>query len=106
MMPLSPKVARYAATARSRYGKLTPFRLGIVVGEQSDAVRVPWTDEHSLRLYREGLEAGADLRRRFDAQADRNPEGHDPVEGHGRNDESPVLEEDAPRTNLKDNSHG
>jgi hypothetical protein len=25
------------------------------------------------------------------AQVDRNPKGHDPAEGHGRNDESPVA---------------
>lgn len=30
------------------------------------------------------------------AQADRNPQGHDPAEGHGRNDESPVGNADAP----------
>lgn len=69
--------------------------LGRIAG-QNDLSGVPDNEielEARSRLYACELIADEAL-----AQADRNPEGHDPVEGHGRNDESPVLEEDAPKT--------
>jgi hypothetical protein len=38
------------------------------------------------------------------AQVDRNPEGHDPAEGHGAQHESPVVADDAPKLSREVNN--
>lgn len=57
--------AYHAAAVRERWGRLTPFRIGMMVGETGIGVtqRNPYTSARSRKLYLEGMTFGSEQRR-------------------------------------------
>lgn len=65
MAELKPAHEKYAAQARDRFQRTTPFRLGMMVGEAGDSLPSPYpSGSHGTRLYEDGLEAGKRHRQR------------------------------------------
>lgn len=66
---LHPTATNFVQKTRHRYGRLTAFRMGYVVGESgaADQWDCPYLDARSRELYRVGIEAGKDqLTRRLE----------------------------------------
>lgn len=63
-----PTALRYVNDARARWGRITAFRLGYLVGEQGvqDTFTAPYEDARGAALFNEGVRWGADHRRRFE----------------------------------------
>jgi len=62
----------YRAQARARFGALTPYRLGFMVGlADDDRALCPYEAWHSAQLFDQGHAAGLESRRRAQAALDR-----------------------------------
>lgn len=47
------------AIARGRWGRATPFRLGLIVGNRGLEIECPYPRLGTARLYREGVAQGS-----------------------------------------------
>lgn len=58
-------IDEYRAKVRERYYKLTPFRLGYVIGEADDERDLcPYETPHTIELFNAGHKAGQESRQR------------------------------------------
>ncbi len=57
---------RYVPLVRARWGRVTAYRLGFIVGEEGmgHIYDAPYAEEHSAKLFEEGVMYGADHRRK------------------------------------------
>lgn len=61
-----PTYARYAREVRDRFGSITAYRMGYVVGldEGQDPAACPYPDARGARLFEQGVAAGHEWRAR------------------------------------------
>lgn len=56
---------KYIERVRQRFGRYTPFRLGMEVGRAGDTLPSPYHEKtQANKLYMDGLEAGTEMRKR------------------------------------------
>lgn len=64
-----PVVLRFGNAARARYGRITPFRLGYVAGENTaltgEFFECPYDDQRGRMHFKVGIESGSESVRRI-----------------------------------------
>lgn len=64
-----PEFNRHVLTIRSKWGRVTPFRLGMEVGRSGEFLPSPYEPwAKGTTLYMQGIEAGNQLRQRAKEQ--------------------------------------
>jgi len=64
-MSLTTAHQTYSDKVKARFGRMSPFRLGMVVARAGDSLPSPYGDKTAAhKLYEDGLRAGREMRER------------------------------------------